>query len=69
MFVFNCKIDESELLKYPKNGKKNKKKAKDDDPSNYDEYFAVKCDTCNTKVAVYDRLNELYHFFNVLASH
>ena len=32
------------------------------------KYFAVKCDVCLTQVAVYDE-DEVYHFFNVLASH
>ena len=32
------------------------------------KYFGVKCDACGTQVAVYDQ-EEVYHFFNVLASH
>lgn len=38
-------------------------------PAEEDEmYHPVKCDQCSTQVAVYDR-EEVYHFFNVLASH
>jgi len=32
------------------------------------KYYSVKCDVCSTQVAVYDQ-DEVYHFFNVLASH
>lgn len=32
------------------------------------KYYSVKCDVCCTPVAVYDQ-DEVYHFFNVLASH
>lgn len=32
------------------------------------KYYSVKCDVCCTQVAVYDE-DEVYHFFNVLASH
>ena len=77
MFVFNCKIDENELLKYPKNDdnyKRKFKKKKDkmlvcEDEKEYDEYKAVHCSKCNTQVAVYEFKQEIYHFFNVLASH
>lgn len=33
-----------------------------------DYYRPVRCSACNTEVAVYDN-NEIYHFFNVLASY
>ena len=31
-------------------------------------YHPVKCEQCNTEVGVFDQ-NEVYHFFNVLASY
>lgn len=31
-------------------------------------YHPVRCDLCKTEVAVYDR-DEVYHFYNVLASY
>lgn len=62
MFVFNCKIDTNELLKYPQKKKTNKNK-------DNDEYQTVYCNICNTKIAVYEPKDEIYHFFNVLASH
>lgn len=31
-------------------------------------YHPVKCTECSTEVAVYDK-DEVYHFFNILASH
>ena len=31
-------------------------------------FHPVKCSVCNTEVGVYDE-DEVYHFFNVLASH
>lgn len=33
-----------------------------------ESYHPVKCEQCNTEVAVYDQ-EEVFHFFNVLASH
>jgi hypothetical protein len=69
MFVFSCKIDKSELLIYPneKSSKKQKPSKKADDEKT--EYYAVECNVCHTKVAVYENQSEIYHFFNVLASH
>lgn len=90
MFVFNCKLNLDEHLKYPKN-ETNKKKFKkykkrqaaeqekeaiiDVDsammspPEEYDEYRPVSCSECNSHVGVYDEKEEIYYFFNVLASH
>ena len=75
MFVFNCQINEQEELKYPKGEeeskrkfKKNKKPIANDSTIEYDVYKPVECINCNTGVGVYDS-NEIYHFFNVLASH
>lgn len=32
------------------------------------KYSPVRCQECNTEVAVYDK-DEIYHFFNVITSH
>ena len=74
MFVLNCKIMKDEVLKYrPKQRTKGKRKKSDkevgiiaaaaEDP---EVYRPVRCNTCNTEVAVYDS-DEIFHFFNVLA--
>ena len=73
MFVMNCTVDYNELLKYPQaNNKRRKKKQKSsatqDVTSETDKFHPVKCNECNTVVAVYDT-DEIYHFFNVLASY
>ncbi len=79
MFVVNCSVDETQKLKFPLKGKKKKKKTRRDDgeaaststeaPNDDDEsYNPVKCEQCSTEVAVYDK-DEIYHFFNVIASH
>ena len=82
MFIFNCQVKTDEQLKYPiekeskKNSKnknkKNKKQVEDqannEEPS-YDLYKPVACKYCATEVGVYDEKDEVYHFFNVLASH
>ena len=74
MFVMNCKEDTSKKLTFPVIKSKSKKKGKNKqnefsneiDP---DEVFnPVKCNQCSTQVAMYDS-EEVYHFFNVLASH
>ena len=72
MFVMNCTVDHSQQLKYPKQEhKRGKKKQKTEVPQGIDPndlFNPVKCDRCSTQVAVYDR-DEVYHFFNVLASY
>ena len=73
MFVLNCTVDHSQQLKYPKQEqkRKGKKKKSEPGPSGVDPndlFNPVKCDRCTTQVAVYDR-DEVYHFFNVLASY
>ncbi|XP_041354522.1 E2F-associated phosphoprotein-like isoform X2 [Gigantopelta aegis] len=76
MFVMNCVVDTSEILKYPKEigKKKNKKKKRQSnrettpDQTDDDKYNPVKCTECGTVVAMFDQ-DEVYHFFNILASH
>ena len=76
MFVMNCTVDKSSKLKFPeqKSAKKSKKAKKkveqaEDTSSGPDELFnPVKCDQCGTEIGVFDK-DEVYHFFNVMASH
>ena len=80
MFVMNCQVDTSSSLKFPLSKKEQrkqahlkKKKGNNQDAQisttdQEDEVFkAVKCVQCSTQVAVYDS-EEIYHFYNVLAS-
>jgi len=76
MFVMNCDIDHSEKLKFPKSSdKKSRKKQKrfkaqspEEDAESDELYNSVKCTQCSTQVADFDK-DEVYHFFNVMASH
>ena len=91
MFVKNCSVKTSEVLRYPdkqqKNKNKRKKLEKDDqqgedlsmgdgemrenlhlDGDSDEIYHPVRCNVCNTEVAVYDK-EEVYHFYNVLSSY
>ncbi|KAF0294055.1 E2F-associated phosphoprotein [Amphibalanus amphitrite] len=78
MFVFNCDVDSTQALRYrlkepPKRrGRRGAVEKESDDrssPADSQELFnPVKCATCKTEVAVYDS-DEVYHFFNVIASH
>lgn len=78
MFVMNCSVNKDEVLRYkiPENKKKrrnNKKmRSNDEDAAGQEEteeiYHPVMCTECSTEVAVYDK-DEVFHFFNVLASH
>ena len=75
MFVLNCDIDKAQVLKYPKATQTShkRKKQKGSRPQqageeNNEDFNPVKCTECNTVVAVYDK-DEIYHFFNVLASY
>ncbi|XP_009875934.1 PREDICTED: E2F-associated phosphoprotein, partial [Apaloderma vittatum] len=76
MFVMNCFVNKEEVLKYRKKQKKRSKKMKHSKEttsvqSNQEEeevYHPVLCNECSTEVAVMDK-DEVFHFFNVLASH
>lgn len=68
MFVSNCNVISEEILKYPNKKKRSKKHQENSDTSNEDRYNPVRCSVCNTEVAVYDS-DEIYHFFNVIASY
>lgn len=78
MFVMNCTVNKNEVLKFPeqptKHRRRNRKKFKAQladsasESQNTEMYHPVKCNECSTEVAVYDN-EEVYHFFNVLASH
>ncbi|XP_072284357.1 E2F-associated phosphoprotein [Pyxicephalus adspersus] len=80
MFVMNCTVNKNEVLKFPeqpmKHRRRNPKKLKTQSADSASEtqntetqmYHPVKCNECSTEVAVYDK-EEVYHFFNVLASH
>lgn len=80
MFVMNCTVSKEEVLKFPEQAMKNRRRErkKMKTPSadsavqtlskDVDCYHPVKCSECSTEVAVYDK-EEVYHFFNVLASY
>jgi hypothetical protein len=84
MFVLNCVVVQDEFLTYKEpatrirgRGKKKRKgktsEATDADSSEQipeieSKYNPVRCQECNTEVAVYDK-DEVYHFFNVISSH
>lgn len=80
MFVMNCEVDPSETLQCPEMAPKKKKKKKKGappvaespeqlpDPEPTDMFHPVKCVECRTVVGVIDH-DEVYHFFNILASH
>lgn len=67
MFVMNCRVDTTELLKQPLKKKKRKKQNTGAGDSG-DNFHPVKCTECSTVVGVFDN-DEVYHFFNVLASY
>ena len=71
MFVMNCNVDLNAKLTFPLSKKEQKKKQfkirKNPDLDPEETYLPVKCEQCSTQVAVYDQ-DEVYHFFNVLAS-
>lgn len=82
MFVMNCTVIKEEILKYKgplnkKTKRRRHKKTKQSSESIADLekqeeeeeiYHPVKCTECSTEVAVWDK-DEVFHFFNVLASH
>lgn len=78
----NCTVKKDEVLRYKTQEEKKRRSRKrrkgprvDDgaDPApagmEADEvYHPVQCSECSTEVAVFDK-DEVYHFFNILASH
>ena len=66
MFVMNCSVKVDTKMKFPVKSKGGRKKKVAGGQEEY--YNPVTCDTCNTEVAMYDK-DEIYHFFNVVASH
>lgn len=77
MFVMNCSVNREEVLRYKNPGNRKKKRgakkmrSNPEDPVETDVeevYHPVMCTECSTEVAVYDK-DEVFHFFNVLASH
>ncbi|NXU64934.1 EAPP protein, partial [Horornis vulcanius] len=76
MFVMNCVVNKEEILKYRKKVKRRSKKIKhskeigsiQSDQEEEEIYHPVLCTECSTEVAVMDK-DEVFHFFNVLASH
>lgn len=84
MFVMNCTVKTDEVLRYKtQQEKKPRKRRRGQKPEappkgttspkpegmDCDEiYHPVKCSECSTEVAVFDK-DEVYHFFNILASH
>ncbi|XP_038162927.1 E2F-associated phosphoprotein isoform X3 [Cyprinodon tularosa] len=84
MFVMNCVVKTDEVLRYKTQQDKNSRKrrrgqkallssnrATGPTPAGMEPeeiYHPVKCTECSTEVAVFDK-DEVYHFFNILASH
>jgi len=81
----NCCVKTDEVLRYNTVSTHNKTKHKSkrrratsdsaqtasqagDTPSDCDVYHPVMCSVCNSEVGVCDK-EEVYHFFNVLASY
>ena len=65
MFVLNCSVMKDEVVKYQAKEIKKRKKTV---PLEEDGiYNPVRCEKCNTEVAVFDQ-NEIFHFFNVISS-
>ncbi|KAL0096241.1 E2F-associated phosphoprotein-domain-containing protein [Phycomyces blakesleeanus] len=81
MFVENCKVVKTERYRTKPVDKKRQKKGKnskdissssaaaDDDGDDGDDssFFVVRCETCDTHVAMMDN-DEVYHFFNAISN-
>nr|XP_036860004.1 E2F-associated phosphoprotein isoform X1 [Manis javanica] len=80
MFVMNCSVNKEEILRYKTPEKRKKRRGYKKMRPNHEDtaeqaetegeeiYHPVMCTECSTEVAVYDK-DEVFHFFNVLASH
>uniref|UniRef100_A0A023GKE8 Putative e2f-associated phosphoprotein n=1 Tax=Amblyomma triste TaxID=251400 RepID=A0A023GKE8_AMBTT len=68
MFVKNCVVDTKERLRcLPSRTSRRGRNLPDGVVDPRDIFNPVRCQVCRTEVAVYDR-DEVYHFFNVIAS-
>ncbi|XP_024125979.1 E2F-associated phosphoprotein isoform X1 [Oryzias melastigma] len=71
MFVMNCVVKTDEVLHYkhpPEKRKRRRGRRAEDGQAAAETYRPVQCSQCSTEVAVFDK-DEVYHFFNILASH
>ncbi|KAK2191830.1 hypothetical protein NP493_44g05008 [Ridgeia piscesae] len=74
MFVMNCNVDRSEILRYPKQADKSRRRSRKQAEAATEQgtsdaaYYAVRCSICTTEVGVFDE-DEVFHFFNVLSSY
>ncbi|KAM4541972.1 E2F-associated phosphoprotein [Odontesthes bonariensis] len=75
MFVMNCKVKRDEVLRYKHQLEKKQRTRRGGQKSGVqgrmdteDAYHPVHCSECSTEVAMFDK-DEVYHFFNILASH
>lgn len=73
MFVMNCIVNSEQTLNFPL--KTTKKKRKENIEKNgekiqesKDVFHPIFCEICKTEVGVQDN-DEVFHFFNVLASY
>lgn len=68
MFVKNCVVDRKETLRcLPSRSSSKRRHLPEGVNDPRDIFNPVRCQVCRTEVAVYDS-EELYHFFNVIAS-
>uniref|UniRef100_A0A3B4AI08 Uncharacterized protein n=1 Tax=Periophthalmus magnuspinnatus TaxID=409849 RepID=A0A3B4AI08_9GOBI len=73
MFVMNCTVKKDEVLRYktqpdPRKFRNRRKRKRPEGLDSDEVYHPVQCSECSTEVAVFDK-DEVYHFFNILASH
>lgn len=68
MFVKNCEVDRKETLRcLPSRSSMRRRNLPEGMSNPRDIFNPVRCQVCRTEVAVYD-CEEVYHFFNVIAS-
>lgn len=67
MFVRNCSVNRNSSIEFSQKYKKRRRK---NEENQQDQVFnSVLCSICGTQVAAYEPEQELYHFYNVVASH
>ena len=69
MFVHNCSVNRNSRVEFSQTHKRRRTSRKSENKGNEEIFHPVLCSVCGTQVAAYEEEHELYHFYNVIASH
>lgn len=72
MFVHNCRVDTSNevtVKEKRKRRKLNRNRSEDENKQCDEKFYSLLCEICSAQVGAFDANEQIYHFYNVIASH